>query len=40
VVFVLELMLVVLIGMVGVGDDSLVVGWQGPDHLVLCCFSL
>jgi hypothetical protein len=37
--FILELMLVVLMGMVGVGDDSLAFGRRGPGHLVLCCFS-
>jgi hypothetical protein len=38
--FILELMLVVLMGMVCVGDDSLVIGRRGPSHLVLCCFRL
>jgi hypothetical protein len=40
VVFVLKLMLVVLLGLIGVSDDSLVVSWHDPSHSVFCCFSL
>ena len=38
--FILELMLVVLMWMVGMGDDSLVVSRWGSSHSALSCFSL
>jgi hypothetical protein len=40
VVFILKLMLVVLMRLVGVRDNSLLVSWHGPGHSILCCFSL
>jgi hypothetical protein len=39
-VSVLKLMLVVLLGLIGMCDDSLDVSWHNPGHLVFCCFRL
>jgi hypothetical protein len=33
-------MLVVLLGLISMRDDSLVVYWGDPNHLVFCCFGL
>jgi hypothetical protein len=38
-IFIVELVLVVLMGMVGVGDDSLVVSQWVSSHFILCCLS-
>ena len=37
--FIVDLVLVVLMGMVGVGDDSLVVSRLVSSHSILCCLS-
>jgi hypothetical protein len=39
-VFVLILMMVVLLGLIGMSNESLVVGWRGRGHSVFCCFGL
>ena len=39
VMFIVELVLVVLLGMVGVGDNSLPVSQLVSGHLILCGFS-
>jgi hypothetical protein len=39
VMFIVELVLVVLLGMVGVGDNSLVVSRLVSGHLILCGFG-
>jgi hypothetical protein len=38
-VFIVELVLVVLMGMVGVGDNSLVVSQLVSGHSIFCCFG-
>jgi hypothetical protein len=39
VMFIVELVLVVLLGMIGVGDNSLVVSWLVFGHSILCGFG-
>ena len=39
VMLIMELVLIVLLWMVGVGDNSLVVSWLVSGHYVLCTFG-